>query len=668
MKRSVLVLILLTLAGTFNLGTGNAQRRGVGFGKPDAFFVRSETHAGCRTKGFSYSSGDIGPCFDLGISSEFKYYLDQQSIMLNALSKGFIDIPRMASKFVTDKDQTTVAITFSALDFVMGVNDEPLYVRALIDGVEAEPGPIVFSAGFDQNRFASHSFTFTTTVNSGIHIVQMQWSTEASVTGWYFRNGSIFVAVDSQDDTAHRVVTRTNRLTTPLTKDDASWTAIPDSSLSFTIPERGDVALTFAGSVKMNAGDFLFIRAVIDGGAVPALPIDNTIADHSYHFAARSLTFSANDLKAGKHSVQFEWKSSKNDVITNATLGAFTVAALTGPRETSQSNFDVVPLPAQATTTTAQLEPVPGLESAVKIDTISDIAVTFSAAFSGQGMLLATVTSDGVPVEEQEIILHSPEISSYDNGQTWVTEDAGAQSYTFALKDVAPRPEPYRIGIAYRTLKPSQSAELLASAYNGIMTVISKSRVGPDLAVGANMGAASKKREAIIEPVHGTRKVLAIVIDPQRKDAPAVDRDFVAGLDPALFGEAPSAADYYKVVSGDRLRLEKAAILGPYAADKGGGATAQNHYWDKSGHDPNGDGDCADSIDEYASPFDELQAEALLKANKEFDFSEYDLDRNSVITANELAILIVVPQTSSKGVQCHSQISSVLQRRSADGG
>ncbi len=555
----------------------------------------------------------------------------------------------MASKFVADNDETTVAVTFSSLDFIMGVNDEPLFVRALIDGVEAEPGPIVLSAGFDQNRYASHSFTFTATVNAGIHIVQMQWSSEASVSGAYLRNGSIFVAVDSQVDTGHRVITRTKRLNAPLTKEDASWTAIPDTSLSFNVPEKGEVAITFAGSVKMNSGEYLFIRAVIDGGAVQASPVDHTIADRSYHYAARSLTFTAADLTAGKHNVQFEWKSSKNGTITNASLGAWTVTALTGPRETSQSRFDVVPLPAQATTTNYQLEPVPGLESTVRIDTISDIAVTFSAAFSGQGMLLATVTSDGVPVEEQEIILHSPELSSYDNGATWVTEDAGAQSYTFALKDVPPRAEAYRIGIAYRVLKPSASAELLASAYNGVMTVISKSRVGPDLAVGANMGAASSKRETIIEPVHGTRKVLAIVIDPQRTDHPQADRDFLAGLEPALFGDTPSAADYYKTVSGDRLKLEKAAILGPYAADKGGAKQADNHYWDKSIHDPNGDGDCADSIDEYASPFEELQAEALLKADKEFDFSAYDLDRDSVITSNELAILIVVPQTNNNG-------------------
>ena len=185
-----------------------------------------------------------------------------------------------------------------------------------------------------------------------------------------------------------------------------------------------------------SGGDYLFIRAVIDGDAVLASPIDHTIADHSYHFAARSITFTATELTAGTHNVQFEWKSSKNGTVTNASLGAWSVTALTGPRRTSQSNFDVVPLPSQATTTNPEFEPVPGLEAEVTIDTISDIAVTFSAAFSGQGMLLATVTSDGVPFEEQEIILHSPELSSHDNGATWVTEDAGAQSYTFALKDV----------------------------------------------------------------------------------------------------------------------------------------------------------------------------------------------------------------------------------------
>lgn len=452
-------------------------------------------------------------------------------------------MPRMASKFVADKDQTKVAVTFSALDYVMGVNDEPLMVRALIDGVEAEPGPINFSSGFDQNRFASHSFVFTATVNKGIHIVQMQWSSETSTTGWWFRNGSLFVAVDSHVDTGHRVATKTKRLKDPLTKNDAAWTAIPDASLSFNLPDRGEVAITFAGSAKLNSGDFLFVRAVIDGGLNVVSPIDNTFLDRANHFAARTATFTATELAAGMHTIKFEWMSSKNGAVASASLGSWSIAALTGPQKTSQSFFDVVPSPSQATTTSYQFEPVPGLATEVKVDSISDVAVTFSADFMGQGIMIATVTKDGEPVAEQECIIHAPDITSFDNGKTWVTEDSGAQSYTFAIKDLAPRDTAYSIGIVYRVLKSVPSAELLASAYNGTMTVISKSRIGPDLAVGANMGVASKKREAIIEPVHGTRKVLAIVFDPGRTDAPPADRDFVASLDPALFAGAPSAAD-----------------------------------------------------------------------------------------------------------------------------
>lgn len=648
MKRTALItsltFVLITLSGFVGLAD---RRRGIGFGNTDAFYIRSETHIGCRKS--SYASGDLQPCLDLGLSDEFKFKLDGQSIYLNASSKGFIDIPRMAGKFVADKDQTTVAVTFSGLDYVMGVNDEPIMVRALIDGAEAEPGPIILSAGFDQNRFASHSFVFSATVNKGIHIVQMQWSSETSTTGWWFRNGSLFVAVDSQVDTGHRVATTTKRIKDPITKADAAWSAIPDASLSFNLPEKGDVAITFAASAKLNSGDFLFLRAVIDGGVNVVSPIDNTFLDRAYHFAARTTTFTANELNAGMHTVRFEWMSSKNGAVASAKLGSWSIAALTGPQKTSQSFFDVVPLRSQATTTNYQFEPVPGLSTDVNIDSISDVAVTFSADFSGQGMMIATVTKDGEPVSEQECIIHAPDLTSHDNGKTWVTEDSGAQSYTFALKDLAPRDTAYSIGIAYRVLKSVPSAELLASAYNGTMTVIAKSRIGPDLAVGANMGVASKKREAIIEPVQGTRKVLAIVFDPQRTDAPPADRDFVASLDPALFGGAPSAADYYKVVSGDRLKLEKAEILGPYVGDKAGGATGQNHYWDKKNHDPNGDEDCSDSIDEYSSPFGELQAEALTKASADFNFSEYDFDRNSQITPNELAILVIVPQTSSKG-------------------
>ena len=138
MKRTILVLVLVTISGMLLPWTGNAQRRrGYVFGRPDAFEVRSETHIGCRTQEFSYSSGDIQPCFDLGLSPEFKFYLDGQSVKLNALSHGFIDIPRMASKFVAEKDATTDADDagqLAALDHgVDGAIGCPQQLRCVID-------------------------------------------------------------------------------------------------------------------------------------------------------------------------------------------------------------------------------------------------------------------------------------------------------------------------------------------------------------------------------------------------------------------------------------------------------------------------------------------------------------------------------------------------------
>jgi M6 family metalloprotease-like protein len=67
--------------------------------------------------------------------------------------------------------------------------------------------------------------------------------------------------------------------------------------------------------------------------------------------------------------------------------------------------------------------------------------------------------------------------------------------------------------------------------------------------------------------------------------------------------------------------------LGPYAADN-----PWTHYW-------NGPGDHQDKW-----------VEAVTKASADFNFAQYDLDGDGYISAwDELAIFIVVPQTSSSG-------------------
>ena len=184
------------------------------------------------------------------------------------------------------------------------------------------------------------------------------------------------------------------------------------------------------------------------------------------------------------------------------------------------------------------------------------------------------------------------------------------------------------------------------------MTVISKSRIGPDLAVGANMGAASSKRESIIEPVHGTRKVLAIVIDPQRPDHPAADRDFMAGLEPALFGERRvqlTTTKLFPEIVSNLRRLRSWDHMLPTRV-------VQCRRKTITGISPIMILTAMETVRTALMSTGALLKRYLLRHSSrrstEFDFSEYDLDRDSVITSNELAILIVIPQTSSNGSEC----------------
>ncbi len=332
----------------------------------------------------------------------------------------------MASKFVAEKSDTLVVITFSGMQILSTVDDEPLRVRALVDGQEAQPGPIVLSSGFSQTQFGANSFTFTATVGKGIHIVQMQWSSESNTKRTDLRNASIFISVDSQDPKGHRVVAKARRLVTPVDKASANWTAIPHAELTFDMPEDGAAALTISTVLKMNGGDNIFLRAVIDGAAT-AMPTETTLASKSYHVAARSLTFTTGNLSPGSHKVRFEWKSSMTDVVASASLHAWSASAITAPAETKDSSLTVVAQKTPSSATPLDYLPVPDLETEVKADEPVDVAVTFSAAFAGEGVVIATVTRDGEPQTEMETILYEASILTDNNGTKHVLNGGGSE-------------------------------------------------------------------------------------------------------------------------------------------------------------------------------------------------------------------------------------------------
>jgi len=158
-------------------------------------------------------------------------------------------------------------------------------------------------------------------------------------------------------------------------------------------------------------------------------------------------------------------------------------------------------------------------------------------------------------------------------------------------------------------------------------------------------GFAQPRRltESVTAPFKGldrtrsNRKVVVILWDPHRPDHLAPPREEVERL---FTGETLSVRDYFLENSNGQFTIDVVAVLGWYDADK-----PADHYWgetkDSDPNDADGDG--------WRNGHVEKWAEAIRKADAEFDFSTYDTDRNGVLAPSELGIAIVIPSNGVGG-------------------
>ena len=134
---------------------------------------------------------------------------------------------------------------------------------------------------------------------------------------------------------------------------------------------------------------------------------------------------------------------------------------------------------------------------------------------------------------------------------------------------------------------------------------------------------------------YGNRPVLAILWNPNR---PGEVVPSVSSVDRLLFGARPSVKDWYKENSGSNVNIVRAGVLGWYPSDK-----AWDHYWNESQtEDTDGDGWLGGHVEKWA--------EAIRKADADFDYARYDTNRDGYLSSNELAVVIVIPQDSPFGV------------------
>ena len=179
----------------------------------------------------------------------------------------------------------------------------------------AEPGEIEFVGGASPVLTSpSQSFTFYTTVDKGIHTVQVQYSTEnIASSSSYLRNASLKVTTDADGIGSKKL----------FITDTAVWTQITGAEFNFVMPPDAEAAITFSSSTKMEQGDFILLRAVVDNGAFVLHPKEVTLAGRKYHTEANSVTFNAEELPPGAPTVKFEWRSSLTDEIAIAEMTAW---------------------------------------------------------------------------------------------------------------------------------------------------------------------------------------------------------------------------------------------------------------------------------------------------------------------------------------------------------
>lgn len=620
-------------------GLGLTSKKGERVGRAaDTMYIRSETHIGCRVEGYSYASEKTYECIDDGPEPGFDIMIPQY-VELPGGSKGFVDVPRAASKFVADENDTLVAITFSAMAFVSSTEDDRLLIRVLVDGQEAAPGPITLTGGRDAVVVSSsNSFTFLAEVDAGIHTVQVQYSTELiSGHNSYIRNASLKINTGLSRRDGESLSGKWGEGTK---KNDGGWSQIPGAQHTFYMPGGAEAAITFSSVLKMTDGDFILVRAVVDDGAFELFPADAQMAGRMYHTEARSITFNAEELPPGPHVVKFEWRSSITDVVAAAEMFEWSIVVRTETNDSDESFFDVVSQNNFESSGEDWYKPIGNLSTKVSVKEVSDIAVTFSGELAGYGLIFVAPTINGNPVTDQEVILYYPTLTcpdgSCDNPQA---TDSGAASYTFGFKNVIPSEEAYDIGVAYRVLQAGASTKGSGLIGGSNLIVEKKLRVGPDLAVGPNMGRGSKKYEWILEPVYGARNLLTVIIDPEG----GVNSKFQEQIDDSFNADANSLKDYFLVVSGGRLEIKKAATLGTYEAEHAGELTDGEEYY------KNGKNFDCDAGAEFNSSTNALHAEALLNAEDEFDFKQYDTNNDGIIEPSELAIIIAIARDSNSG-------------------
>jgi hypothetical protein len=499
---------------------------------------------------------------------------------------------RMTASFVAERDDTEVAIYFSAEAWVLGGGDvraadgpgvgggignpggggsggpfatPRMHIRALLDAEPAQPSSVVFAAGPARN---SRSFVFTATVARGIHTVEMQWKTDNKSTA-FMRNASLLVR-SGRGDLPLNGTLKTLRATNQVSQGQGAWADVPGMSAWVYSTGSSVVNATLSAESWIVGGGSLALRA--RAGNTASQPGDQILARGNVK-RARTASFGFTDLPKGWHEIRFQWLATsgtaylkKRSLVLSNHFDSDThpthpfVAAPSGaPDENSQ------PLPPL---------PIPHMQTQVFVPARGngELAVIFDAEVSASfgAEVTAFLEVDGQIVKEAAAQL----ADGGDAGQT--------RSYVFEAKNLTP-------GLHDVALRWNATGGT-GSMGDRSMSVLSEVGYIPDIAEAPRFGGGhiGVEQDNIggLEPLIGRRWILAILWDPDLCSLVRVgdtcDEPLSEDIPPlkvfrALYGHGEDPGDivpdigdfalnnvrsYYLGMSSNRFTIRDAGVLG----------------------------------------------------------------------------------------------------------
>ncbi len=541
---------------------------------------------------------------------------------------------KLAANFRVEGDNIPVAIMLTADCFVDGPGKQ-MFVRLLVDGKPMAPADVILAVGRKPSiELGARSFEFTGRFDRGLHTVEAQWMVDKGGIG-YMNGAGLLIRQSS-------LVTATPKSGLDIESDLDIWQDVPDLEVNVNTEKGEFLTATFSAEAYSEFGGTMIVQVLVDG--VVAEPGPVVFVSDGFQ-GARSMAFGMEGLDAGLHEVRVQY-SGNFDATVGLKDRTLVVSAgndlSTSPvRIWFLSGNDWVHPAASGAFTTV-------LQKNILLPPDSDLSVIFSASVHQPEpvwehfLTQVVLTIDGVPVPGSVTVFTASE------------NPYGTHAFVFDAKHVnAGGAETFsEVAMKWRVLGLNASA--VPGMSDRSMIISAKQHAVPDLAEAPFLGRGALKTEEEVksfrvEPVFGKRNVLVILAIPKGIDDPVPDDlavpkslsgngepiPAIADLEEAFFGSSNSVADYYHEVSGGRIELVNAGVLGPFETD---------FDWTDYYEGPDGTWNGALS-------YQDIWIEAVTKAETAgFKFSDYDFDGDGYISSrNELAIVIVKPQIEPRG-------------------